>query len=162
VILGNIPGVNDKWNRDKLIDEDQGSKVMQTEQSNDREETQAVVTRRMAREENKTRKPLAVIEGIDEIITRDEFIKLQKDDESLRVFWDRSHTHEAYRELKMKEAKFIVKSEVLYRQYKHTEGRIYTQLILPSKLRDRVIKMAHEGIMSGHQGITKTRDRVLS
>jgi len=85
VILGNIPGVNDKWNRDKLIDEDQGSKVMQTEQSNDREETQAVVTRRMAREENKTRKPLAVIEGIDEVITRDGFIKLQTDDDQAQV-----------------------------------------------------------------------------
>ena len=162
VILGNIPGVKDNWNRDELTGEIKMSDSVQIEQREDMEETQAVVTRRMAREENKTRKPLVVVEGLDEAITREKFIEFQKDDESLRVFWDRSHTQEAYKELKVKEAKFIVKADVLYRQYKHTDSIIYTQLLLPSSLRDRVIKMAHDGIMSGHQGITKTRDRVLS
>ena len=162
VIIGNIAGVNDNWSQDEISDEIRVSDAAQTEQNGEIEETQAVVTRRMARDENKTRKPLKVIEGMDDAITREEFIKLQKEDETLRVFWDRSCSQEAYKELKLKEAKFIVKAEVLYRQYKHTDSIIYTQLLLPSCLRSRVVEMAHEGIMSGHQGITKTRDRVLS
>ena len=56
----------------------------------------------MARDENKTRKPLVVIEELDSAITRDEFIKLQRDDETLKVFWDRSRAQEAYKELKLK------------------------------------------------------------
>lgn len=90
----------------------------------EKEKAHGETKRTLAKDENKTKKLLAVIEGIDSKILRDEFIRLQKDDESLKIFWDRSHTQEAYKELKLKEANFIVKADVLYRQYKHTDGII--------------------------------------
>jgi len=77
------------------------------------------------------------------------------------VFWDRGRSQEAYKELVSKESKFVIKAEVLYRQYRHVNGVVFTQLMLPSGLRNRVIRMAHDSIMIGHQGIAKRRDRVL-
>jgi len=59
------------------------------------------------------------------------------------VFLDRTYKIEGER--------VIVKADVLYRQYKHTDRIMHTQLLVPSGLRNRVIKMAHEGIMSRHQ-----------
>lgn len=170
VILGNIPGIDDKgnaWQPRDLMSNKQISQNSDTDNDDcanesTAEQLQAVVTRRMARDENKTRKPLNVIEGIDSEVTRERFVQLQKDDETLRSCWDKSKTQEAYKELEVKEAKYIMKSDILYRQCKTNDGRIITQLILPSSLRNRVIKLAHESIMSGHQGITKTKDRVLA
>ena len=43
-----------------------------------------------------------------------------------------------------------------------TDNISIQMVLLPGVLRSRVVRMAHDGIMSGHQGITKTRDRVLS
>ncbi|XP_075741502.1 uncharacterized protein LOC142790849 [Rhipicephalus microplus] len=35
------------------------------------------------------------------------------------------------------------------------------KVVVPLKLRSQVLKMAHESLMSGHQGVTRTIDRVL-
>ena len=40
--------------------------------------------------------------------------------------------------------------------------RIYNQLVVPSNLRGEVLKIAHDGVMSGHLGIRKTTDRILN
>ena len=76
--------MDDSWNVNKQAGEIKVSEGMSLQygQIDETEETQAVITRRMARDENKTRKPLVVIEELDSAITRDEFIKLQRDDET--------------------------------------------------------------------------------
>ena len=37
---------------------------------------------------------------------------------------------------------------------------MYTQLVVPTKLRDEVLKTAHDGIMAGHLGIRRMTDRI--
>ena len=39
-------------------------------------------------------------------------------------------------------------------------GRDVSQVVLPIELRERMLKLAHEAVMSGHQGRTKTKDRI--
>lgn len=56
---------------------------------------------------------------------------------------------------------FIMEKSLLYRNYRLSSGKLVQQLVVPLKLRSQVLKMAHEGLMSGHQGITRTIDRVL-
>ena len=36
------------------------------------------------------------------------------------------------------------------------------QLVVPQQLRETVVRLAHESIMSGHMGVRRTLDRVLS
>jgi Integrase zinc binding domain len=52
-----------------------------------------------------------------------------------------------------------LKSEILYRISKSRDGRVRSQVVVPEELREKVLRLAHEGVMSGHQGITKTTDR---
>ena len=57
--------------------------------------------------------------------------------------------------------RFKYKNELLYREYE-SSGKKHTQLVVPSKYRAGVLKLAHEAIMAGHMGIKKTTERVLS
>jgi Integrase zinc binding domain/Integrase core domain len=63
-------------------------------------------------------------------------------------------------ELKPGEVRFKTKAELLYRELKTRDGRLRSQLVLPKELREKAVTPAHGGIMSGHQGITKTTDRL--
>ena len=55
---------------------------------------------------------------------------------------------------------FEYKKDVLYRTYVDKQGRRFSQLVVPKKLRERVLKTAHDSPMAGHQGQKKTRERV--
>ena len=49
----------------------------------------------------------------------------------------------------------------MYRQF--TKGNKLTlQLVIPQSIREKVLRLAHETLMSGHLGIKKTMDRVLT
>ena len=39
---------------------------------------------------------------------------------------------------------------------------MFRQVCIPSKYRNQVMKIAHEGILSGHMGIKRTREKILS
>ena len=59
------------------------------------------------------------------------------------------------------ETKFIRKKGLLYRQF--TQGdKVTLQLVIPEGFREKVLRLAHETLMSGHLGIKKTLDRVVS
>ena len=58
-------------------------------------------------------------------------------------------------------ARFEIKNRMLWRK-KEVERRQVTQLVVPFPLREKVMKLAHDGIMSGHQGVKKTHDRVVA
>ena len=58
---------------------------------------------------------------------------------------------------------FIEKKGILYRSYSDKSGdEIRLQLVIPEKLRQRVLSMAHDTLLIGHRGVTKTQDRVTS
>jgi len=50
---------------------------------------------------------------------------------------------------------------LLYRR-KAVQGKEVNQLAVPVSLRERVMKLAHESIMSGHQGVKKTYERTVA
>ena len=59
------------------------------------------------------------------------------------------------------ETKFIRKKDLTYRQF--TKGnKVTLQLVIPEGFREKVLRLAHETLMSGHLGIKKTLDRVVS
>ena len=60
------------------------------------------------------------------------------------------------------EISFEVKSGILYRTYKHpfvNGGKPVKQVMVPKRLRPRIMEVAHGSIMGGHLGIKKTTDK---
>lgn len=52
------------------------------------------------------------------------------------------------------------KNGLIYREFKG--DKTYIQLIVPSKYRNTVMRLAHESIMSGHLATSKTINRILT
>jgi len=60
-----------------------------------------------------------------------------------------------------RETRFEVKDTLLWR-IREDQKRQVKQLAVPSGLRDNVMSLGHDSIMSGHQGIKKTYDRITT
>ena len=59
------------------------------------------------------------------------------------------------------ETKFVRKKGLLYRQF--TKGnKVSLQLVVLESLREKVLRLAHETLLTEHLGIKKTFDRVVS
>ena len=59
------------------------------------------------------------------------------------------------------ETKFVRKNGLLYRQF--TKGnKVTLQLVVPEGVREKVLRLAHETLLTEHLGIKKTLDRVVS
>ena len=86
---------------------------------------------------------------------------MQREDESLRKYWDRDDV------LVMCQAEILFeeKCEVRYRLYKHpyvNGGKPLKQVMVPEKLKRPIMEVAHGSIMGGHMGIKKTTDKIQS
>ena len=61
------------------------------------------------------------------------------------------------------EVQFKIKKQLLYREYTpKVGGQKRTQLMTPKSLRQRVMEVAHAGLLSGHLSYKKTLERVTS
>ena len=59
------------------------------------------------------------------------------------------------------ETKFVRKGGLLYRQF--TKGnKVTVQLVVPEGFRVKVLRLAHETLLTEHFGIKKTLDRIVS
>ena len=58
--------------------------------------------------------------------------------------------------------RWFVRNGLVYREYQVDPNKTFTQLVVPTKFRFSVLKLAHESIMAGHLGTKRTIDRVLS
>jgi len=148
IIIGNIEGAKD-----------QPSEKIETQEEPSEEQVQAVVTRHQAKIQQTKQKSLKVMTEIDSIITREELIKRQKDDVSMQSLWKKVNDP-AVSDNNQRTDRFEVKRNLLYRICKANNGQEITQLVVPCDLRPRVMQLAHDAIMSGHQGVKKTHDRV--
>ena len=79
---------------------------------------------------------------------------LQVEDDSLR------HAMDAAKE--KTNPQFQLQHKLLYRVKMDNKGQVVKQLALPEKLRQRVMRLAHAGIMSGHQGAHRTQERIIA
>jgi len=106
--------------------------------------------------EGKPQKPLKVttVHGID--IRPEQLIEQQKTDQTLKKYWELAENP-----VENGKAQFFVKNEILYRKYigKH-DGEGIIQLVVPESLREKVVSLADDTLLSGHRGYTKTLNRV--
>jgi len=112
--------------------------------------TQAVQTRSQTKA-SKGLTPL-VTPTID--LGSEDIAKLQEEDISLRRALDAAR--------QKNDPQFQLQYNFLYRIKTNRRGQTKKQLALPEKLRQRVLMLAHAGVMSGHQGVHRTHERVAA
>ena len=121
----------------------------------------AAVTRAQANREKAYRK----LNAPEQIISKDKkaFKQAQDSDPKLNGIRQRveSGSFTVIRGLNRGETKFVLKKDLMYRQF--TKGNKLTlQFVIPESFREKVLRFAHETLMSGHLGIKKTMGRVLT
>ncbi|XP_040061524.1 uncharacterized protein LOC120836604 [Ixodes scapularis] len=177
VVLGNIDGVRDasapdvKWTADQKFlplqekpqekDEILGNQRIWTgttlspSSGEQKGELQAsVVTMRTSA--TTAGLPVAEINPLD--INPAELSAKQKQDATLQKCFEAVGSKVASRSA---DIDFVLMNGILFRRYRLPSQKEMEQLVVPTGLRTFVLKMAHEGILSGHQGIKRTTDRVL-
>ena len=121
----------------------------------------AAITRAQANQEKAYRK----LNIPDQIISKDKeaFKQAQDSDPKLNDIRQRveSGSITVSCVLNRGETKFVLKKDLIYRQF--TKGNKLTlQLVIPESFREKLLRLAHETLISGHLGIKKTMDRVLT
>ena len=101
----------------------------------------------------------------DLIISKDKeaFKRAQDSDPKLNGIRQRveSGSVTVSRGLNRGETKFVLKTDLMYRQF--TKGNKLTlQLVIPESFHEKVLRLAQETLMSSHLGIKQTMDRVLT
>ena len=126
-------------------------------------EVHAVETRQQAKARQKSYPQLKVPEIIKKEINPDDIRDEQQEDETLKKIRQWAESHQEVRKPKGK-IEWFEKNGLIYRKFTSMDenGKTFTQLVVPKKLREVVMKLAHESIMSGHLATSRTISRVLS
>jgi len=107
---------------------------------------------------NQKKKELKVVHIPGTEVTTQDLIELQKADKTIEKYWDLSKQPS-----NINKVSFIEKKGILYRSYSDKRGdESRLQLVVPEKLRQRVLSMAHNTLLGGYRGVAKTQDRVTS
>ncbi|XP_078336880.1 uncharacterized protein LOC144626502, partial [Crassostrea virginica] len=54
------------------------------------------------------------------------------------------------------------KRDLLFREFSMNDGRVFSQLVVPQKFREDVMRIAHDSLLAGHLGIQRTVTKVTS
>ena len=122
----------------------------------------AVTTRAQSKENDKPFRALKVSKQLDLEMTREELSKAQREDDSLKKAFKGAEEQTVVNFDKGGKARYEVKKGVLKRIYTSETGREVKQVMVPRPLRQQVISLAHDSILTGHLGVSKTADRILS
>lgn len=97
--------------------------------------------------------PCSAANPVSELAEYDKvkFLWEQKNDDALTELWERASQNKSGYE---------VLNSLLFRVSKDHRGETRKQLIVPTKLRRRILELCHEGV-GGHMGNGKTKDKVL-
>jgi len=101
--------------------------------------------------------------SLDLPITRSQIVKAQNDDLSLRKCLSAVVSAEAAKE---RNTAYFVDKGLLMRKWcskveEDLDWNVIYQVVVPTQYRSQVLCLAHEHLLSGHLGITKTYQRVL-
>ena len=100
-----------------------------------------------------------VSESTDCSLRTEEISELQRQDPSSSKWWQEAQQNPRENNDEDK-TRFEFKNGLLWMK-KEVQRRQITQLVVPATLREKVMKLAHDSIMSGHQSVKKTYDRVV-
>ncbi|XP_069109726.1 uncharacterized protein [Argopecten irradians] len=151
LIIGNVEGAREP------SDPDPDWKV-------DRPAIQAVETRAQRRANERPYRPLKVPPPLSDDMSVDELKRLQQEDPSLRKIRTFVETGDVFEKPGITSS-YYERHGVVYRKFKSDKvsgGKEFRQVVVPEKLRTKVISMAHESILSGHLGIRRTIQRVMT
>ena len=156
LIIGNIPGINDSSLSVPT--------PLENKSSADQEHLvfQAVVTRSQSAKEGNKTKPLRVQSNDVSSIDRQELISQQKQDSSLARCFTYANCDKKFASGKG-HYWFKIKDNLLVRCFQSPSvkfGEQVVQVVLPKGLHTQVLKLAHCGLLSGHQGTSKTFERI--
>ncbi|XP_064469691.1 uncharacterized protein LOC135384419 [Ornithodoros turicata] len=169
LVLGNIAGVRDvadpnpDWRTESEISvqtpvspQDEEIQEQPSKPSCNLDKSAAMQTRAQTRKESKL-KALKVPASVHSTGTG--LAKEQTEDSSLKACFNKLG-----KVIRCKRSKgsqeFFMKNDLLFRRFTLPSGRCLEQLVLPTGRRRDAMRAAHDGMMSGHQGIKKTTDRV--
>ncbi|XP_066964303.1 LOW QUALITY PROTEIN: uncharacterized protein [Macrobrachium rosenbergii] len=94
-------------------------------------------------------------------LQRDDLIRAQRDDVSLKHIFEKCEEGSGNDDY-VKE-KFILKNNLLHRLSRPifaNSNEVIDQVVIPFKLRPKIISLAHDNIMSGHLGVNKTLKKI--
>ena len=117
----------------------------------------AVETRQQKKDKAKPYTPLKVPDIVVDTVKPEDIRREQESDVSLNVV--RQNVRENKTSIDGKVTWFS-KDGLMYREFKG--DKIYSQLIVPSKFRNTVMKLAHESIMAGHLATSRTINRIVT
>ena len=127
-------------------------------------ELQAVVTRSMQAKSSRPIKPLKTPTFPDLDLSVEEVKQLQKTDKSLKKLWEKVDK-QPLMVLKPYQHTFYVKKDLLYRKFTTPNIQVsntINQLVVPEKLRLKVMEISHSSILCAHMGCTKTLSRIMT
>ncbi len=110
----------------------------------------------------KPTKPLSVLRCIDTSLTTTDWLAEQQRDDSLTTCWKRARENQPPRCTTTAASHYTIRNDLLYRVYQWYTGLTQCQLIVPEKQRKQVMSITHESTMGGHQGISKTVEKILT
>ncbi|XP_067659772.1 uncharacterized protein [Haliotis asinina] len=148
LILGNIPGVRAPDNPFPELTEP----------------VLAVETRGQKRVREEGKIPMKTMESVGISLSRNEFMEMQKQDESLKKMWKLAEENKV-RNTTQGTSGYFIDHGLLYRRHvsaKVNNGKPVVQAVVPTSLRKDVLRVSHEALMGGHMGSKKTLDRVTS
>ena len=116
----------------------------------------AVETRAQVTGKDKGLRALAAVRVPDVNVSAKEFQTEQSKDETLKKCFA------AAEEVSTEDGKrnhYLVVDDLLYRTFNSGGGEVWKQLVVPHSLREQVMCIGHDTVMSGHLGVKKSSDR---
>jgi len=99
-------------------------------------------------------------------ISSGEVHRMKSESEDLKRCFELAESHESVCSGKEATVRYEIRKGLLYRLlyciYQRPGRSDVSQLVVPADMRKAVLGLVHESIMSSHEGINKTVDRVLS
>ena len=98
-------------------------------------------------------------------LSREKLIKEQRSDKGLLKVFESAQEYQS--EMDFSEATFVINNDVLFRCSRHFSEsaepfNVKWQIMVPDSLKNAVISLAHEGLMSSHMGFYKTFCKINS
>src|SRR6218665_3153317 len=94
-------------------------------------------------------------------VTPSEVLEMQMEDPTLEKYWKMARGETGTKESGKEHILFVIKKGMRYRKLKEVlKDGVRLQLMVPEKLRSTVLHMAHESLMSAHQGVKKMQEKI--